>query len=428
MKINCPNCNKVLQAPDEWKGKKVKCPGCKRMIVLPGNKTGTPNDLSLDLESLGKLESAGQKIVRDRKSKPMTLKEAQAANAAANANQEMPEITDYTVRTCPQCGQKVKCDDLFCEVMCRHCGTGIPAPQLDGKKTAEYKSGMTDRVKTNIGFYTGFTSACIYPIPGIASIILGMALALGTIALPMLAALAFSSASSLNPVGSEEISFDWVGVFLTVMFAIQGIYFGAVAYYAMIDTIRSTSAGNEQPPNLTWNVLKLGAALAGYVALIALYAIIILVLLVISKEPPPDDSLNIANLAKTGNIIVLALLTFIVPMNIIGLSSSHALDGLNPARVGVSIGRLIGHYIFLFLIMIIFLGMSVGVMIALMSWAQPLIMHAAEQGIKEGFWKMIGGLGAWSIVIGAGFYFAYAIGRILGLFARDFRKELDFDL
>ena len=53
---------------------------------------------------------------------------------------------------------------------------------------------------------------------------------------------------------------------------------------------------------------------------------------------------------------------------------------------------------------------------------------AAQHGIKEGFVKMLGGLGAWTTVIGAGFYFAYAFGRILGLFARTFREDIDFEL
>jgi hypothetical protein len=40
---------------------------------------------------------------------------------------------------------------------------------------------------------------------------------------------------------------------------------------------------------------------------------------------------------------------------------------------------------------------------------------------------MIGGLGAWAVVLGAGFYFAYSIGRILGLFSRTYNKSLNFE-
>jgi len=429
MKVTCPNCKQVLQAPDKWAGKKVKCPSCKQPIALPGYASGTPDDLLIDLDSLGTIESGGETIIQERKGKLMTLKEAQAAAQAAVEEDTSPKKFDPTIRTCPQCGQKVKCDDLYSEVMCRHCSTGIPAPILEKGGTASYESGMSERVKTKVSFYTGFTAAFIYPIPGIASILMGMGIALGTIALPLFGILAFTATSSLNPaVEQEESSFGWVGPFLTVMFGLEGVYFGAVAYYAMIDTIRSTTSGSEQPPNLTWNILNLGAALAGYVTLILFYTIIILILLVLSNGAFPMSFKDLAALAKPINIAILALLTFIVPMNMIGLSSSHALDGLNPMRIGLSIGRLIGHYIFLFLIMIIYMGLTVGVLYALMSWAGPAIMAAIEVGIKEGILKLLGGLAAWAVVIGAALYFAYSIGRILGLFARSYREDLEFEI
>ncbi len=40
MKVTCPKCSKVVQAPDEWAGRKVKCPGCKDMIKLPESQDG----------------------------------------------------------------------------------------------------------------------------------------------------------------------------------------------------------------------------------------------------------------------------------------------------------------------------------------------------------------------------------------------------
>jgi hypothetical protein len=115
-------------------------------------------------------------------------------------------------------------------------------------------------------------------------------------------------------------------------------------------------------------------------------------------------------------------------MNMIGLSSSHALDGLNPVRVFRSIGNLAGHYFFLFLIMLIYLGMYIGGVAAVMKWAGPAIMDAAQQGLGVGLVRMLGGPIAWCVLIGLGFYFSYMIGRVLGLFARTFKEKLDFDL
>jgi hypothetical protein len=246
------------------------------------------------------------------------------------------------------------------------------------------------------------------------------------IAVPLLGILAFTSAGALNPITAKESegSSSWVGMFLTSMFIMEGIYFGAVAYYAAIDAIRATTANNEQPPGLTWNIINLGAALSGYAALIAFYAVIIIAL--VGGIPTSAD--EFADVASPAKLAILALLTFAVPMNMLGLASSHAMEGLNPMRVGRSIGRTFGHYVFLFLIVLIYLSINVGVIVALMSWAWPLISSAASQGLGDGFVKMLGGVGAWGIVVAAFFYFAYYIGRVLGLFARTYREKIDFEM
>ena len=115
-------------------------------------------------------------------------------------------------------------------------------------------------------------------------------------------------------------------------------------------------------------------------------------------------------------------------MNMIGLASSHAFDGLHPVKVFRSIARLLGHYTFLFLIVLLYLGFYVGLMWAVMSWAGPAIAGAATQGIKNGIVKLLIGVCAWAVVMGLGFYFAYSIGRILGLFSRTYREEIEFEM
>ncbi len=431
MKVSCPNCKKVLQAPDDWAGRKVKCPGCKRPIALPETGSAANPDVGLDFDSLEALESESPAVIFERKGKPMTLKEAQAAAAAASAVDEgkpKKAKVDPTIRTCPTCAQKFRSEDIYSDVMCRYCGNSVPGvdPTAKAKEAARYTSGM-DRVTTNVSFYTGFTSAFAYPIPAMASILMGMGIALAAIAVPMLAVLAFTQSSALNPINERNGPGDsaaWVGIFLTVSFIAEGIYFGSVAYYILIDTIRTTTGGNEQPPNLTWNIINLGAALAGYGALIFLYGVVLIAMM----GGIPTGKQDFEALSKPLNLMILALLTFAVPMNVIGLSSSHALDGLNPARVFRSIGRLIGHYIFLFLIVLLYLGMYVGIMYAVMSWAGPAILNAASKGLGVGFLHLIGGIAAWSIVMGVGFYFAYSIGRILGLFSRTYKEAIDFDV
>jgi len=211
------------------------------------------------------------------------------------------------------------------------------------------------------------------------------------------------------------------------MFALEGAYFGSVAYYCLIDTIRSTVGGNEHPPPLTWNITKLGAALGGYVALIGFYLVVILVL-VTAYGGVPTSLADFSVLGKPLSLAVLAIMTFSIPMNIIGLASTEPLDGLNPAKVGLSILRVIGHYIFMFLIVILYVGFYVGILYAIMSWAGPAMKQAAAQGIEVGYKNLLGGIAGWAVLIGMGFYFAYMIGRILGLFARTYRERMAFEL
>jgi len=71
--------------------------------------------------------------------------------------------------------------------------------------------------------------------------------------------------------------------------------------------------------------------------------------------------------------------------------------------------------------------MDGGSMAAVLRWAGPAILRTAREGIKAGLASMLGGLAAWAVVLGAGFYFAYALGRILGLFSRTYKSNLQFE-
>src|SRR5262245_59078156 len=222
MKVNCPNCRRVLQVPDEWAGRKVKCPGCQKPVSIPAHTPGY-EDLNVNFDSLESIESAGEALVFEKKAKPMTLKEAQAASGTKT----IAAGSDPKIRACPKCGQKVRSEDIFVDLICRHCGGPIPGHELRDEDKGRYTSDMAGRMQTQTSFYTGFTGAAVYPLPGIAAILLGMAIALGAIAVPLLGILAFTSSSSLNEInkGAENAN-AWVGLFLTIMFCIEGIYFG----------------------------------------------------------------------------------------------------------------------------------------------------------------------------------------------------------
>lgn len=258
MKVTCPSCQKVLQAPDDWAGRKVKCPGCKG-VIAPPVPTQEEDASGIDLGSLDALEHAGEVMIHQRpRGKRMTVAEADAARAAESG--EPAASTDPRIRACPKCGQKVNNEDIYVDLMCKHCGTTIPGAEIQSSERTRYTGGLSDRIHTQISFYTGFTSAFMYPIPAMMWILLSMGIALATIGVPLGAVLSFTAGWPTSI--AEKTDYGWVSIFLTVMFAAQGVYFSAVAYYAMIDTIRTTSSGGEQPPSLTWNVANLGSCWA----------------------------------------------------------------------------------------------------------------------------------------------------------------------
>jgi len=243
MKVSCPNCQRVLRVPDEWAGRTVKCPSCKTGVSVPA-LTPSYEDINVNFDSLGSIESEGEALVFEKKAKPMSLKEAQASGTKT-----APINIDPKIRSCPKCGQKVRSEDLFVDLICRHCGGPIPGRELREEDKGRYTSDMAGRMQTQTSFYTGFSGAAVYPLPGAAAILLGMAVALLAIAVPLLGILAFTSSASLNEINkTSESDNSWVGMFLTVAFAIEGIYFGSVAYYILIDTIRTTTSGSKSKP------------------------------------------------------------------------------------------------------------------------------------------------------------------------------------
>ena len=125
---------------------------------------------------------------------------------------------------------------------------------------------------------------------------------------------------------------------------------------------------------------------------------------------------------------MIAILTFSVPMNMIGLASSQAMDGLNPVSVFRSIFAVLGHYMFLFIIVVLYLCLYVGMMVGVMGWAGPMILEAASKGLCRRISPDDRGDRRLVAAHRLGFYFAYSLGRILGLFTRSYREELDFEL
>ncbi|NLX15092.1 MAG: hypothetical protein GXY44_15780 [Phycisphaerales bacterium] len=312
---------------------------------------------------------------------------------------------------------------MYAELICAQCGADIPSTITPNSGYAKFNQDVGVN-KSKINFYNGFTGAITYPLPGITAIFIGMAAALGLIALPVIGAVGIVALSGLNEA-AQKTEVTWLGHFMLGMFALEAVFFGALAYYLMIDTIRATAAGHEQPPSLTWSIARIGSAVIGYLALITFYALVVLIVFALSGKGIPTD---ISSIMQPSYMVILTLLTFPIPMNIIGLASGNMANGFHPKKILLSIGRLIGHYLFLYLIVVLYMGLYIGGMIAVMNWAAPKMMGAAKEGMDAGFFNLISGALAWTVLVGLGFYFAYMLGRILGLFARTYRPRLAFEL
>jgi hypothetical protein len=432
IKIRCPRCGELLPVPEKFAGKAISCPACLRAIRIP--KIEGPDEPAaerpVDFDSLEAIEGAGESVAERKppRRKRMTLAQAKAAGLEPDALAK-EKARDPNTRMCPQCGTLIHAPDPYIEILCTECNEPIPGIPRTDVVDAKYAESLSQRIHHNVTFYTGFISASLYPLPALMYILLGLGVALAAIVVPAGIVVAFAAGSSLNPLaGKAELS--WVPWFVTGMFAIEGFYFGAINYHILVDSIRGTASGTETPPPLTFSITAIGDALLGYLA-IGVYYLVILVLLLLKAHGGlviPESPADLYVLRTPGNLIILAVVTFMIPMNLIGLASGRMIDGLNPARVVRSILPVFGHYTFLFLIVTLYLFIYTGVMVAVMDWAGGAILHVVRNGIDEGLMPVASGLLAWAVVVAAGLFFSYVFGRLLGLFARTYKEHLDFDI
>ena len=58
---------------------------------------------------------------------------------------------------------------------------------------------------------------------------------------------------------------------------------------------------------------------------------------------------------------------------------------------------------------------------------EKIISELIQSGLDQGLPKVALGVAVWALLIGAGFYGQYVLGRLLGLFARTFGHRLAFE-
>lgn len=104
VKVRCPECDKVLNAPDRAAGKSLKCPNCEGRVRVPGPKGS----------------KGPRKKPRQRPADP--------ENALAGL--DLRNAEDQSTRICPKCARVVTEEDIECPA----CGVNIDTGVLSEKQ------------------------------------------------------------------------------------------------------------------------------------------------------------------------------------------------------------------------------------------------------------------------------------------------------
>jgi ribosomal protein L40E len=96
VKVRCPGCDKLLNAPDAARGKSIKCPGCETKIRVPAGE--------------GNEGGGGRAVARaGTKKKP-----ASQDSMEILANLDLSSAVDTSVSMCPKCGADIPEDASEC--------------------------------------------------------------------------------------------------------------------------------------------------------------------------------------------------------------------------------------------------------------------------------------------------------------------------
>jgi Zn finger protein HypA/HybF involved in hydrogenase expression len=113
VKVRCPECEKVLNAPDRARGKAIKCPACGSAVRVPVGSSSGAN--------------------------PATRKPAKKVSAPPPSssgmivNLDLDKIEDVETRICPKCGKEVDAED----VECPSCHVNLDTGLLSAEKRAD---------------------------------------------------------------------------------------------------------------------------------------------------------------------------------------------------------------------------------------------------------------------------------------------------
>jgi len=115
MQVQCPGCQKTLNAPDHLAGKVVKCPGCGGQMQLPAME---PEMLEV-LPAGPDAPPAGDRVEQSSGQRSVSSSSGANAGAAKRAPRPAPGVGGK--KKCRFCGESI----LVTATKCRHCKSNL---------------------------------------------------------------------------------------------------------------------------------------------------------------------------------------------------------------------------------------------------------------------------------------------------------------
>jgi hypothetical protein len=217
------------------------------------------------------------------------------------------------------------------------------------------------------------------------------------------------------------------------IFAFEVLFFSAVALHMFLDVIRATSVGTGRPPNLVWSPTQWGRSIGAFLILTIYYSAMVslLVFLTTGKSivffAGSGRLTDLVNMGGSSLLVGMVVISFGIPMNIVGMSLGSVFQAVHPVRVLKSIAATIAHYIFLVVLLSTYAILFGGAFWAIVhDLFIPQIEKMSTGSIEGNILSVALGLLAWAGVMLMYFYGAYVLARLHGIFAKTFRRKLLF--
>lgn len=147
VKVRCPECSKVLAAPDAARGKAIRCPDCQTKIPVPAGEQA-PASSGKSPTSKPPAASTGKVPTQKSRGTPAVPK-AKVDLTSDNflAALDLRHAEDRSGRICAKCGQPVGEDDLECPA----CGMN----SRTGQMTAIARKRLTQKGPDKAEYWKG---------------------------------------------------------------------------------------------------------------------------------------------------------------------------------------------------------------------------------------------------------------------------------